>query len=79
MCAARRIGACFRSCGTSFYLKLLGRKKFMAVFMTYSYHALVIFFTGIFIWILFTQENFTKQISCAILLIPLVLRMFLIR
>ena len=51
----------------------------MAFFMTYSYHALVIFFTGIFIWIMFTQESFTKQISCAILLIPLILRMFLIR
>jgi uncharacterized protein YqhQ len=51
----------------------------MAFFMTYSYHVMVIFFTGIFIWILFTQESFTKQIACAILLIPLILRMFLIR
>jgi len=51
----------------------------MALFMTYSYHAMVIFFTGIFIWILFTQNSFAKQISCAIMLIPLILRMFLIR
>ena len=51
----------------------------MALFMTYAYHAMVIFFTGIFIWILFTQKSFAKQVSCAILLIPLILRMLLIR
>jgi hypothetical protein len=51
----------------------------MAFFMTYSYHAMVIFFTGIFIWILFTQNNYAKQVSCAIMLIPLLLRTFLIR
>ena len=51
----------------------------MALFMTISYHTMVIFFTGIFIWILFTQENIAKQISCGILLIPLILRMLLIR
>ena len=51
----------------------------MAFFMTYSYHLMVIFFAGIFIWILFTQENLTKQVACAILLIPLILRVFLIR
>ena len=51
----------------------------MAFFMAYSYHLMVIFFTGIFIWVLFTQESFPKQISCAILLIPLILRVFLIR
>ena len=51
----------------------------MAFFMSYSYHAMVIFFTAVFIWIMFTQESYAKQISCAIVLVPLILRMFLIR
>lgn len=51
----------------------------MALFMTCSYHAMVIFFTCIFIWILFTLDSYARQISCAIVLIPLLLRMFLIR
>lgn len=51
----------------------------MPVFMTYSYHAMIIFFTAIFIWILFTDKNYAKQISCAILLVPLILRVLLIR
>ena len=51
----------------------------MALFMTYSYHAMVIFFTCIFIWIMFTLDNHARQISCAIVLVPLILRMLLIR
>ena len=51
----------------------------MVLFMTYSYHAMVIFFTCVFIWILFTLDSHAKQISCAIVLVPLILRMFLIR
>ena len=51
----------------------------MALFMTYSYHAMVIFFTCIFVWILFSLDNYAKQVSCAIALVPLVLRMLLIR
>jgi len=51
----------------------------MEIFMTYSYHAMVIFFTCIFVWIMFSLDNYAKQLSCAILLVPLVLRMFLIR
>lgn len=51
----------------------------MAFFMTYSYHAMMIFFTAIFIWILFSLDSYTRQISCAIVLIPLILRVLLIR
>jgi hypothetical protein len=51
----------------------------MAFFMTHSYHAMVIFFTCTFIWILFTLDNRAKQVSCAIVLVPLILRMLLIR
>jgi hypothetical protein len=51
----------------------------MALFMTYSYQAMVIFFTCLFVWILFSLEKYGKQISCAIVLVPLILRMFLIR
>ncbi len=51
----------------------------MALFMSYSYHAMVVFFTCVFIGILFSLDNYAKQISCAIVLIPLLLRMFLIR
>jgi len=51
----------------------------MALFMTYSYHAMVIFFTCIFVWIMFSLDSYAKQISCAIALVPLVLRMLLIR
>lgn len=47
--------------------------------LTYSYHAMVIYFTLIFIWILFTQDNYAKQVSCAIVLVPLILRALLIR
>jgi hypothetical protein len=51
----------------------------MALFMTYSYHAMVIFFSCVFIWILFSLDNYAKQISCAVVLVPLLLRVFLIR
>jgi len=47
--------------------------------MTYSYHAMVIFFTGIFIWILFSLDSRARQVSCAIVLVPLILRVLLIR
>lgn len=51
----------------------------MVLFMTYSYHVMVIFFTVIFIWILFSMDNYARQISCAIVLVPLILRALLIR
>lgn len=51
----------------------------MPFFMTYSYYAMVVFLTAIFIWILFSEDNYAKQISCAILLVPLILRALLIR
>lgn len=51
----------------------------MALFMTYSYHLMAAFFTAIFIWILFSLDNHARQISCAIVLVPLILRVLLIR
>jgi len=51
----------------------------MAIFMTYAYHAMTLFFTAIFIWILFSLSSYAKQISCAIVLVPLILRVLLIR
>lgn len=51
----------------------------MAIFMTYAYHAMVVFFSAIFIWILFSLNNYAKQIACAIVLVPLILRVLLIR
>jgi hypothetical protein len=51
----------------------------MAAFLTYSYHAMVIFFSCIFIWVLFSLDDHAKRISCAIVLVPLLLRALLIR
>lgn len=51
----------------------------MPFLMTCSYYAMVIFLTAVFIWILFSEDNYAKQISCAILLVPLILRALLIR
>lgn len=51
----------------------------MIISITYLYHAMTIFFTAIFMWILFSLDNSARQISCAIVLVPLILRVLLIR
>lgn len=49
------------------------------VLMKYAYWAMVALFTSLFTWNLFTQKSLAKQISCAILLVPFLLRLFLLR
>lgn len=48
------------------------------IIMKYAYMAMVAVFTVLFGWNLFTQKSLGKQIGCAILLIPFLLRLFLL-
>ncbi len=47
--------------------------------MKYAYMAMVALFTGLFFWNMFTAKTKSAQIGCAIALIPMVLRLLLIR
>lgn len=45
------------------------------IVMKYAYWIMVGFFTLLFAWNLFTQKSFAKQVGCAIVLIPFLLRL----
>ena len=47
--------------------------------LTIIYQLMVLFFAGLFVWNLFTVKDLGKQISCCVVLVPLLLRLFLIR
>ena len=47
--------------------------------LTIIYQAIVFIFTALFMWNLFEAKKLGKQISCGIALIPLILRLFLVR
>jgi hypothetical protein len=47
--------------------------------LTGIYLLMVLFFSGMFIWNLFTSKSLAKQLSCCIALVPLLLRLFMIR
>ncbi|MCI6260562.1 MAG: hypothetical protein MR616_05370 [Pyramidobacter sp.] len=51
---------------------------FQYIIMKYAYLVMVAFFSVLFIYNLFTQKSLAKQIGCAILLIPFLLRLFLL-
>ena len=52
---------------------------FQYILMKYAYLVMVGFFSVLFVYNLFTQKSLAKQIGCAILLIPFLLRLFLPR
>ena len=47
--------------------------------MTIIYELIVAFFSVLFLWNLFTVKDLGKQISCCIVLVPFLLRLFMIR
>ena len=47
--------------------------------MTAIYQLMVLFFVGMFVWNLYSVENIGKKLSCCIVLVPLLLRLFFIR
>ena len=51
---------------------------FQYILMKYAYLVMVAFFSVLFVYNLFTQKSLAKQIGCAILLIPFLLRLFLL-
>lgn len=48
------------------------------IIMKYAYWIMVALFTGLFAWNLFTQKSLAKQIGCAIVLVPFLLRLLLL-
>ena len=48
------------------------------ILMKYAYWAMVAMFTLLFAWNLFTQKSLSKQIGCAIVLVPFLLRLLLL-
>jgi hypothetical protein len=51
---------------------------FQYILMKYAYLVMVAFFSAVFIYNMFTLKSAAKQIGCAILLIPFLLRLFLL-
>ena len=49
------------------------------MFLTIIYQIMVLFFAGMFIWNLYAVKDLGKKISCCVVLVPLLLRLFLIR
>lgn len=48
------------------------------IIMKYAYLVMMAFFSGLFVYNLFTQKSLGKQIGCAIVLLPFLLRLFLL-